>query len=319
MKQTSIIVPTWNGVRWISDCLQTIQRQCRPDDEVIVVDNGSVDDTPNLVEHDFPQVRLVRLDRNLGFAGGVNRGLQIATGDLLILVNQDVKLLKGCLDALRNRLRHVGSAIIGCKLLFPDGHTIQHAGGVIRFPRAAPKHRGYRQPDDARWDVVTDVDYVTGAVIAFDRAILSTVGLLDEEFYPGYFEEVDYCFRARAAGFPILYEPAAMAIHHESQSTDGNRIVYHQALQRGRLRFVLKHQNPAQIFNEFVPAERSWLPNTSTLYRRQVLAHAYMRAMLSVPQFSATGLFGASSARHIIKGLSYLHSEAVTLDRNWTR
>jgi GT2 family glycosyltransferase len=286
IKPASIIVPAWNGATWISNCLRSIEPQRHPDDEIIVVDNGSTDGTPELVARDFPRVHLVRLDRNRGFAGGVNRGLEAARGDALILINQDVVLREGSLDALRRRLDESGPAIVGCKLLYPDGKTIQHAGGIIRYPRAEPDHRGYQQIDVGQWDTVTQVDYVTGAVFAFDRTVLGAIGRFDEEFYPAYYEEVDFCCRARAAGFPVIYEPAAVAIHHETQSSDLRSTAYHRATQRGRLRFVLKSYTTEQLKSDFFPAEREYVQSVSATFARQVLASTYLNALLSAPSLS---------------------------------
>jgi GT2 family glycosyltransferase len=280
--RASIIIPAWNGTAWIADCLQVIDAQRRTDDQVIVVDNGSTDGTPDLVARSFPWACLIRLERNLGFAGGVNRGLEVAQGDLLILINQDVVLREGCLDALRHRLEENGPGIVGGKLLYPDGQTIQHAGGVVLYPRGEPDHRGYRQKDDGRWDSTAQVDYVTGAVFAFDRMVLSVVGYLDEGFYPAYYEETDYCFRAHAAGFAVIYEPRAVALHYESQSHDIHSVAYHQAMQRGRLRFILKNYDRRQLA-DFFPAEKDFIQSLPALTARQVMASAYLHTLLHMP------------------------------------
>ena len=282
----SIIIPTWNGLRWIADCLHSIERQHQPGAEIIVVDNASTDGTPDRVAGDFPQVTLLRLDRNYGFAGGINRGLVVAHGEVLILLNQDVVLRDGCLQALCARLAQSGPSIVGCKLLYPDGQTIQHAGGIIHYPRAESEHRGYGQLDDGRWDEVTPVDYVTGAVFAFNRQVLDALGRFDEGFFPAYFEETDYCFRARAAGFAVVCEPRAVAIHYESQSHDAESEAHHQAAQNGRLRFVLKNYHRDQILKDFIPAEMKYareLPATLSFTRR-VLAQAYFYTLLSLPE-----------------------------------
>lgn len=308
MDAASIVIPAWNGINWIADCLRSIEPQLRPGDEIIVVDNGSSDGTPDLVARGFPRARLIRLDRNLGFAGGVNRGLDAARGDILILVNQDVTLREGCLGALRRRLEEGGPAIVGCKLLYPDGKTVQHAGGVIRWPRGEPDHRGYRQIDDGRWDEPEPVDYVTGAVLALDRSVLRAVGRFDEGFYPAYYEEVDYCFRARAAGFAVLVEPRAVAIHHESQSTGIGSQVYLQAMHRGRLRFVFKHRTAEQFCDEFAAAERDWLAISSRI-ERSAVAQAYLHTLLNVPWLTAPGV--PESSTRIIETLAALRQQAI--------
>ncbi len=278
----SVIVPTWNAGTLIDECLASVRDQLTAADELIVIDNGSHDGTPDRIAAQYPPVKLVRLPHNLGFAGGVNRGLQLAQGDEMILINQDVVLRPGCLAALSAQLAH-GPAIVGCKLLYPDGVTLQHAGGIIHWPRAIADHYGYRQSDDGRWDSVRDVDYVTGAVLALNRAVLNTIGLLDEGFFPAYYEEVDYAFRARAAGARVIYEPAAIAIHHESQSSDKRTAAYHRAMERGRLRLVLKHLPPDQFFTAFMPAELDYVRQVDPSFARDVSAPAYDETLTNLP------------------------------------
>lgn len=319
MTSVSIIIPTWNGRQWINACLQAIGNE--PANEIIVVDNGSSDGTPEVIARDAPRVRLLRLPRNLGFAAAVNRGLRAAHGDVLILINQDVVVQPGCLSTLVQRLYETGSAIAGCKLLYPDGRTIQHAGGVITYPRAVPDHHGYGQLDDGRWDAVTQVDYVTGAVFAMPRAVWEALGEFDEAFYPAYYEEVDYCFRARSAGFAVIYEPRATAIHHESQSSDRRSTLYHRAMERGRLRFVLKHMPVDQICDAFSTAESTHVLHVPRAHRQQVLRHAYMHALLSVPDLYVQRTFDDASALKVIASLSHLQrlaSEGTSHERENT-
>jgi len=322
MRSVSAIIPVLNGGALIADCLRSLEAQVRPAAEIIVVDNGSTDGTPERVAQDFPHVQLICLERNRGFAGGVNRGLQAARGDVLVLVNQDVVMRDGCVDALCRRLTHSGPGIVGCKLLYPDGRTLQHAGGVLRYPRAETVHRGYREIDDGRWDTLADVDYVTGAVFAFDRAVLRAVGPLDEAFYPAYYEEVDYCFRARAASFRVIYDPAAVAIHYEAQVQSPREEAYHLAAQAGRLRFVLKHYRPEQILADFAPAEREYLQNlpVEALMARRVMAQAYFSAMLALLELrpvmgrSAEGqrdMRPDATTREIESALADLHGTAL--------
>ncbi len=305
----SIIVPTWNGLRWITAGLQSFERQCQPDDEIIVVDNASTDGTPDRVASDFPRVKLLRLERNFGFAGGINRGLVAARGNVLILLNQDVVLRDGCLQALCARLAQSGPAIVGCKLLYPDEQTIQHAGGIIRYPRAVPDHYGYRQLDTGQWNAVTDVDYVTGAVFAFDRTVWHAIGQFDEGFFPANYEEVDFCYRARAVGFRVIYEPAAVAIHWESQTQNTRSLGYLRTMERGRLRFVLKNYRSDQLV-DFWKAEGEFVPSVPASFARDVLASAYFDTLRNVPDITPSTL-SQDAGRAIITHLCDLRLSAL--------
>jgi GT2 family glycosyltransferase len=225
---------------------------------VIVVDNASTDGSAELVADQFPSVRLIRHQENLGFAGACNAGLRVAEGEVLVLLNQDTRVHEGWLAALVRHCREPSAGVVGCKALYPDGETIQHAGGRVEWPSGAGIHDGRGERDRGQYDEPRSVDYVTGAAMAFRREVLDEVGLLDEGFWPGYFEDTDYCARVREAGYQVRYAPDAVLIHDESPSlgqTEALSIAYH----RGRLRFVLKHLPPQRLLGEFVPSERAEL------------------------------------------------------------
>jgi GT2 family glycosyltransferase len=309
VKTIAVVIPVWNGAALIETCLASLLPQLQPGDEIIVADNGSSDGTPELVERDFSQAQVLRLERNWGYGGGANRGLTRAQADAVLILNHDITFNADCLAMLRRRLELNGPAVIGCKLLYPDGHTVQHAGGIIRMPRGEPDHYGYHQIDDGSWDQMMEPDYVTGALFVIDRSVLNAIGKFDEEFFPLYYEEVDYCYRAREAGFPVIYEPAAVAIHHESQTYGQRSATYHQAMSRGRLRFLLKHQSTVQFCDEFFPAERRWLADQPAGAYRRILVHAYLHAMLAVPRLQTQRLLAdpeTASAERLLDALEQL-------------
>jgi len=276
--KTSIVIPVWNGRSYLPDCLDAVLGQDCGDIEVIVVDNGSVDGSADLVAEKYPQVRLIRNLSNLGFAGGCNVGLRAAEGDLLVLLNQDTQVQPGWLQTLVDALQSPGVDVAGCKILYPDGTTIQHAGGWIQWPLGLSHHYGSGEEDVGQWDDPREVDYVTGASLAFRRDVLEKVGYLDEEFWPGYFEDADFCFRARDAGFGVLYVPEAVVWHAETTSfADPARRSY--SYQRGRLRFVLKHFPPQRFLNEFVSSEKAYQPAAMRGWESGPLQAAYLYAM----------------------------------------
>jgi GT2 family glycosyltransferase len=261
--------------------------QAGADDEVIVVDNASTDGTVALVRERYPRVRLVENRCNLGFAGGCNVGLSVARGKRLFILNQDVVLRQGWLDTMYQALADPQVGIVGCKLLYPDGRTVQHVGGIIRWPRATPDHWGYGEEDDGRWNGSLDVDYVTGAAWGFRRDTLERIGELDESFWPGYYEEVDYCFRVRQAGLRVACVPAAEAIHVESTSLGKGSDAYLRAFHQGRLRFALKYLPAERFLSDFVPAERAWLAEELTGNSRLMMERVYRKALLMVPAIYA--------------------------------
>jgi GT2 family glycosyltransferase len=283
MTSASLIVINWNGAAFLAACLEALLEQVTAKDEIIVVDNDSTDHSIELVRARFPGVRVLCNRRNRGYAGGANTGLRAARGDALVLLNPDVEARAGWLAALKAALKDTQVGVAGCKLYYPGGDVIQHAGGITRFPQATADHHGYRQHDDGQWDQEREVDYVTGAALALRRDILDAVGFFDEGFYPAYYEEADYCFRARQAGYGVRYVPQAVATHHEHAALGEESYHYLRYFHRNRLRFVLKHRGPGYFLDDFMPAELDWLKK-APLRVRYVLNNAYLDVMLDYPK-----------------------------------
>ncbi len=277
----SVVILTWNGAAYIKACLTALLAQEHPQYEVIVVDNGSSDGTPDLVAKEFPVVKLIRNRCNLGFSAGNNIGLRAATGDVLVLLNQDTQVHPNWLAVLALTFEEPMVGIVGSKLLYPDG-TVQHAGGYLYGPRGLTMHVGRHAEANGQFDQLADADFVTGAALAISRETLAQVGLLDEGFKPAYYEDIDWCYRVRSAGRRVLYQPQAMVTHHESTSTDARGYERAYALNQGRLRFLLKHWPLERLLNEFAPAERGWL--TTMLHSEELMAtrRAYLDNILAL-------------------------------------
>jgi O-antigen biosynthesis protein len=252
----SAIIVTYNSSADIADCLAALLAGGYPRLDVTVVDNASHDDTTDLVARTFPSVRLLRSPTNLGFAGGNNLGFASSRGELVVVLNPDVRLRPGALHAFAAAFAadaHLG--IAGARLLYPDGRTIQHAGGIVDYPLATTRHRGFGEVDRGQYDQPLDVDFVTGAALAIRRALISATGGFDAGFYPVYYEDTDLCYRARAAGWRVLYLPSAVALHRTSVTLDPGSETYFRFLHANRLRFVLKHHTTQQLIADFLPAE----------------------------------------------------------------
>jgi hypothetical protein len=166
-------------------------------------------------------------------------------------------------EALSGALKDPAVGVAGSKIFYPDGETIQHAGAWIEWPLGLTHH--FSEPGTGPHPI----EFVTGAAIAFRREVLERVGLLDEGFWPGYFEDVDYCLRVREAGYEVRYVPEAMLDHAETTSVTDLPLLS-RYYQRGRLRFVLKHLPPERFLREFVPAEAEYQP--AAIHGRESMA-----------------------------------------------
>jgi GT2 family glycosyltransferase len=284
--RVSVIVLAWNGVAYLDDCLNAVLGQQGPDFELVVVDNASTDGSADLVAERFAAARLIRNRRNLGFAGGCNVGLRAATGDVLVLLNQDTVVHDGWLAALTAAFDEPTVGIAGCKALYPNG-SIQHAGGLVHGARAETEHVGRGEPDDGRFDALSEPHFVTGAALAISRTALARIGLLDEGFFPAYYEDVDWCTTAREAGFRVVVVPEARLVHLETPTAQRESYEHKAALHRGRLRFVFKHWPLARLAEEFIHAEREWAAVLGRTVEMMAARRAYLTTLLDVGGIAA--------------------------------
>lgn len=228
----SILIVNWNTREHLRKCLETI-RAFPPDGqwEVIVVDNASSDGSADMVETAFPSVRLVRQQRNVGYAAGNNIAFSEARGDFLLTLNPDTEFIDNSLSTAVRKISgwpEVG-ALTG-KLLNPDG-TLQSS--IRGFPRPLSvlfdvlglakifpnsKVFGAYRMRYFDYDKESDVEQPMGTFIVYRKAALDQVGLMDERF-PIFFNEVDLMYRLHLAGWKIRYSPDISLIHHGGAST----------------------------------------------------------------------------------------------------
>jgi len=279
----SVVIASLNGSEVLPRCLESLRRTVYEDIEVIVVDNGSTDGTYEVVKESFPEVKVLRSERNLGFAGGNNLGIREARGEIVFLLNDDTEVEP---DWARELVQASTSlpdwGVIGAKLLYPDRKTIQHAGGEI-LPNALTKHIGDGQPDSTEYDSIRKCEYVTGAAFAIRRETLEKVGLLDEGFFPIYFEEVDYCWRVRRAGFQVYYVPSIRIYHYESRTTIKYSSGFFYKYHKNRLRFILKNFNGREILRA-LKYEAMWLLRHRPFDNLLPLLRAYAVNFYNLPQ-----------------------------------
>lgn len=214
--QLSVIIVSWN-VRELLRANLSRLFSLKPGlgFEVLVVDNGSSDGTAGMVRRDFPSVKLIQNDWDAGFAGPNNQALRLARGEVAILLNPDMLVDPGALETTYRHLmgdRSIG--VLGIRLLGQHGRPI---GSVRRFPdfrsqlcimlklgHLFPRLLDHYMAVDFDYGRSQDVDQVRGSFFAFRRELLSSVGYLDDGYHI-WFEEVDYCLRAKAVGLRVRY------------------------------------------------------------------------------------------------------------------
>lgn len=191
----SIVILNWNGELFLSRCVHSVSQTDYPRNliEVIVVDNGSNDNSAKTVAKTYPQVKLVENKRNLGFCVGNNIGISKASGDLIILLNNDVLVDKAWIKEILRKAKNPKIGIIGCKLYYPGTRIIQSIGFRSKFI-GYMEAVGFGEEDNGQFDDIDGLDYVSGASLAIKKEVIAKIGLLDHKFH-AYCEDVDLCFR----------------------------------------------------------------------------------------------------------------------------
>ena len=218
------VVLSWNGREDTLACLRSLAEVTYPELDVIVVDNGSRDGSPDAVAAAFPDVQLIRLDRNTGFSGGVDTGIRAGIergAEAVLLLNNDIVVEPGFLEPLVEALRP-GVAAVCSQILFADApDRIWYAGASFR-PRRGHHGRniGYGEPPLPADRHPYEVDCACGGAMLIARSALEQVGLFDERLF-AYREDLDWSLRARAEGLRILLVPASVVRHAVSSSSGG--------------------------------------------------------------------------------------------------
>jgi GT2 family glycosyltransferase len=229
--ELSVCIVNWNCAEVLRDCLRSLHdRQPGVRYEIIVVDNGSTDGAPDMVAREFPRVRLIRNDANVGFASANNRAARLARGRYLFFLNNDTILPPGALRRITQFLRaHPDVVMVGPRLRDAQGRlqmshrrcptprTFLHR--TVLFRRLGLRREEYQQyrRASARNDEVLDVDILMGAAVAMPRQPFLSLGGWDEEFTFGG-EDMELCHRARRIG-RVVYWPALAITHLGSISS----------------------------------------------------------------------------------------------------
>jgi len=217
--RASVIIPNWNGAAHLPTCLAALRAQTLTDFEVIVADNASYDESVDLLARDYPEVHVIRLEKNLGFAGACNAGLRAGRGEFLILLNNDTEADPHWLQEVSAAFdRHPQAGVIASKMLLFDRRTMLHTAGDIFKTDGTPGNRGVWEEDRGQY-AEGPVFSANGGSAAYRRQTLEAIGLLDDDFFFSC-EDVDLAWRAQLAGWPVIYAPRAV-VYHKLSATGG--------------------------------------------------------------------------------------------------
>jgi GT2 family glycosyltransferase len=289
-----VVIVSWNGDSYLRECLSSVLAQEMAPMTVVVVDNASDDRSLDIVSSFERSLAVagtalcvITERHNTGFTQAANRGLNalLTAGlvDFVLLLNQDATLDPGFAGAATRAFQHdERTGVLGAKIFLPNGLTIQHAGGFIERPRMIGRHYAHHQPDQTpEVHNQREVEFVTAAAMAIRVAALRDVGVFDEIFSPGYYEDVDLCDRMHQRSWKVVYVPTLVATHAESISF-GKRDDLRGLAHRNRLFYALPNLVDPETRESFDRAERAYFRSRPPFDDLRAMGLAYLSALLGL-------------------------------------
>ncbi len=253
----SVIIPNYNGARFLAGCLDSIQAQTLPPLETIVVDDASTDNSVTLLKERYPWVKLIIRSENGGFAKACNAGLDAAEGDILVLFNNDAEADPGWLAAIDHvfQIRPEISSVASRIMLYDRRDTFHTAGDYYRA-NGVPGNRGVWQKDNGQYEKLEEVFGGCACAAAYRRPALEAVradnadGKIFDESLVMYCEDVDLNLRLRLRNLRCLYQPAAL-VYHRLSATGGGTLASYRC---GRNFMVVALKNiPGELLWSYLP------------------------------------------------------------------
>ena len=247
MQEVTVIIPNLNGKTFIRDCLDSLREQREKNFKVIVVDNGSTDESPQIIEREYPEVFLIRLNQNYGFCRAVNEGIKASDTEFVLLLNNDTKVETDFVTELILPMKQK-KEIFSCqaKMLQMDCPDKMDDAGNYYCALGWASARGKGRPAEEYTRPVKIFSACAGAA-AYRREVFEKIGYFDEAHF-AYLEDVDIGYRARIAGYENWYVPNAV-VYHKGSGTSGSRYnkfkVFHSA--RNNLYLIYKNMSRWQI------------------------------------------------------------------------
>jgi GT2 family glycosyltransferase len=265
-KPLSIVIVNYNVKNLLKRCLESVfEYEKDIEFEVIVVDNSSSDRSQEMLKRDFPGVKLIENNRNLGFSAGCNQGIRESRGRYILLLNPDAELTPGGINDMIDFMDskpevgicgpkmtdQKGNLQFSCRS-FPSYLTAVSSNQSVLnriFPENFLSQKYLLKNQDH--SEIREVDWVSGSCLLAKREAFEKVGLLDERFYM-YVEDVDLCYRAELAGFSVFYFPNVVVIHHIGKSTQRRKIDMLVEHHKSMYHFYRKHYDPNLLLKAVV-------------------------------------------------------------------
>jgi len=241
-KLVYIIILNWNGFKDTIECVESCLKLVYPSYEIVVVDNGSDDGSETIIREHFPGLKFIQTGANLGYAGGNNAGIRYAIkegADYIWLLNNDTTVDPKALSELVNIAEMdpvIG--ITGSKILsYSQPSVLLFAGGLLDLSLGTANHIGEGRMDIGQFDTSLETGYITGCSLLVKRSVINDIGLMNENYFL-YYEETEWCIKAKEKAYTLIYVPKSIVLHKESVSTQKRKGSMTYYLTRNQLYFI---------------------------------------------------------------------------------
>jgi GT2 family glycosyltransferase len=271
MSFVSVIIPNLDGENLLPICLESLRKQTFQDFDITVVDNGSKDGSLGLLKIEYPEVKIISLGRNYGFAFAVNRGIEVTEGEFISLLNNDIELDSKWLEELHRALmEHSEVGACGPKLMRYRERERINIVGIRLNSTGEVEIIGAGELDQGQYGERRYVFGVNAGASLYRRRMFEEIGLFDEAFFAS-FEDVDLSFRAQLAGYKALYVPTAIGYHMVGETIKRKRYFPTYLNNRNKILFLWKNM-PAEIFKKYF-CRILW--SKSSLFFKRILFNFY--------------------------------------------
>lgn len=242
MSKVAVVILNFKTAQETLTCLKSVQNSNYPEIAIYIVDNNSNDGLATQLQNQ-PGIFYIQSQENLGYTGGNNLGIKQAVKDgatAVLVLNPDTIVAPTCISEMASQLEDPVVGIVGPKILFQDRQTIWYAGGILDLKNVIGQHRGVNEKDNGQYEQIVETDFITGAAMLIRTAVLEKVGYFDDRFFL-YYEDSDLSYRAKKAGFKLIYNPEAVVYHDNAKATGLGSSLQDYFITRNRLLFASKH------------------------------------------------------------------------------
>ena len=223
MKKASVVIPNWNGMRFLKDCLDALRLQDTDDFETLVIDNASEDESVAFIKENYPEVRVEVMEENLGFSGGVNEGIRLSEAPYVLLLNNDTEVTPSFVREMTTAIEKDPKAFsVSAKMLkFHERDRIDDAGDLYTLLGWGAQRGVDRRADEKRYEKPCTVFSACAGAAIYRKEVFDRIGLFDRMHF-AYLEDIDVGYRAMLYGYKNVYAPKAV-VYHVGSGTTGSK------------------------------------------------------------------------------------------------